>query len=82
MYRNSCYCKLKKQLEELKKDIARNYSSDSDLANKVQQISDDLDANSQRDEELTNTVNVHIQEANERVDLDPASTDDIDTLFP
>lgn len=77
MLRNACYCKLKKQLEKLEREILTNYAGDSSLAQQISQIRSDLDDNTQKDSELKDKVdNLDIGGAS------AASQDQIDSLFP
>lgn len=81
MLRNACYCKLKKQLEELEREIKLNYAGDDSLAQRVSQMRSDLDTNTQKDAELKEKVdNLDIQGGGDSVS--PASEDQIDSLFP
>lgn len=80
MLRNACYCKLKKQLEELEREIRLNYAGDDSLAQRVSQMRTDLDDNTQKDSELKEKVdNLEIGGG---ADVSPASQDQIDSLFP
>lgn len=80
MLRNACYCKLKKQLEELEREIRLNYARDDSLAQRVSQMRTDLDVNTQKDSELKEKVdNMEIGGGS---DVSPASEDQIDSLFP
>ena len=78
MYRNNCFCKIKKELEKLQKQINQNYSGDSNLNNIVGNIRRELDQNFEKDAELTERVD-NIQASNQ---IGFADNDDIDTLFP
>ena len=80
MLRNACYCKLKKQLEELEREIRLNYAGDDSLAQRVSQMRTDLDVNTQKDSELKEKVDN--MEIGEGADVSPASQDQIDSLFP
>ena len=76
MYRiNNCFCKLRKRIEELEAQVKENYSGDTNLANKVQQIKNELDENTEKDAELRDFVS-------SGGNLTPSSEDNIDTLFP
>ena len=81
MYRNNCYFKLKKQLDELATKIKENYSGDSDLANRVSQIQTDLDTNYEKDAELKDRVD-NLQLQGGEIDVNPATEDQVDDLFP
>lgn len=80
MLRNACYCKLKKQLEELEREIRLNYAGDDSLAQRVSQMRTDLDVNTQKDSELKEKVDN--MEIGGGADVSPASQDQIDSLFP
>lgn len=76
MYRNACYCKLKKQLEELQKEIKENYSGDTALSSRVTEIQRELVENTTNDTELRERVEVI------EAEIQPADPSDIDDLFP
>lgn len=80
MLRNACYCKLKKQLEELEREIRLNYAGDDSLAQRVSQMRTDLDVNTQKDSELKEKVDN--MEIGGGADVSSASQDQIDSLFP
>lgn len=78
MYR--CYCKLKKELQELEKKLKENYMGDSTLAQKVTDLKNELDVNTTNDEALQERVDS--LEISSDINIQPSSTGAIDSLFP
>lgn len=78
MYR--CYCKLKKELQELEKKLKENYMGDSTLAQKIIDLKNELDINTANDEALQDKVETI--ENSSSANIQPSSTGAIDSLFP